>query len=425
MTVCPSCRVNTVDRRCEHEDHVCYDCCTTRPAVSTCRYHFGILGLLAQTARSAAGLGPPAPLQPSLPEPIPAAQLDVGDVGAPLGNAPPSPPVTDPSAVIPPAPTELSALAAIIAAALQQQQVALTTLQAQMAAMQAIVQPLPSPPLLPPSPPHPPLIPPPAAPLASNPIPSSPPPHRAAVLGGGALAESTNSLLRLLSAPVSIPADSREVRPQDISHIPPSLTHVASSPPARFNPLPTALIPAEVGSVQDNTQLLTKLITTFHKSTVKYSSLKDLDQSLEDWWVKASKSGTWTGPQLMSVANYRAFIGVTLGPNFPFSKILEYHRLFTVAVNDGEHDMFEPGGHFVAHLYLKAGFLESHKSSSSHFSRKGGKASDRSTETGTATGAAGSTGSRPRHPDSGKHPAGSCSKHPTSTTHTTAECRST
>jgi hypothetical protein len=185
------------------------------------------------------------------------------------------------------------------------------------------------------------------------------------------------------------------------------------------------MIPAVAGSVQDNTQLLTSLITTFHKTTVKYSSLKALDEGLEEWWVKASKSGTWTGPQLMSVANYRTFLVLQLGPHRPFSKILDYHRFFTAAVNDGEHDMFQTGGHYVPHLFFKAGLLESHKSSSSSYPpRAGGKPSARSNEAGAAAGAAANTSSRNRHPDSGKHPAGSCTNHPTSTTHTTAECRS-
>ena len=181
------------------------------------------------------------------------------------------------------------------------------------------------------------------------------------------------------------------------------------------------MIPAEAGSVQDNTQLLTSLITTFHKTSVKYASLKALDEGIEEWLVGSSKSGTWTNEQLLSLVRYRAYIA-SLGSQFPFAKVLHYHRLFTKAINDGEHDMFQPGGHHVTHLYIQAGLLEPQRSSSFHSSRgRGGKSS----ESGTgATNAAANTGSRPRHPDSGKYPAGSCTKHPTSTTHTTAECRS-
>jgi hypothetical protein len=184
------------------------------------------------------------------------------------------------------------------------------------------------------------------------------------------------------------------------------------------------MIPAEAGSIQDNTQLLTNLITTFHKREVKYASLKALDQGLEEWWEAAAKSGTWTGLQLMSLANYRAFLIQELGPVRPLAKILDYHRLWTKAVNSFEHDMFQPGGHYVPHLFLKAGLLEPVRQSAAFSSHKGGKQSTNTTEPGAVASSAATSGGRFRHPDSGKHPAGSCTKHPASTTHTTADCRS-
>lgn len=183
------------------------------------------------------------------------------------------------------------------------------------------------------------------------------------------------------------------------------------------------MIPVEAGSVQDYTQHLTRLMTTMHRTAAKYASLKALDQGLEEWWESESRHGTWTGLQLMSLANYRAFLIQELGPTRPLSKILEYHRLWTKAVYSFEHDMFQPGGHYVPHLFLKAGLLEPIKSSSSSSSsHRGGKQSTNTAEPGAAAGTA--AANLKRHPDSGKHPAGSCTKHPTSTTHTTAECRS-
>lgn len=186
MTNCPHCRVNLVDRHCGCEEPVCYDCCSTRPAVPTCAYHFSIMGLSAQTTRAAAGLGPQQPQQ-AVQAPLPPQ----GGV-APLPSLPPSSP--PPSG---PAPLDLPTLSALItasiAAALQPQQAALAALHAEVNEMRA-ARPLP------PSPPPPSLIPPPAA-LALGSVPSSPPAHRAAVLGG--MAVDVNSLLRILTSPES------------------------------------------------------------------------------------------------------------------------------------------------------------------------------------------------------------------------------
>ena len=320
-------------------------------------------------------------------------------------------------------------ITATVNAALQTQQAtqqaALATLQAEVAALRSARQPPPSSPAPSPRP---------AAVEGRHP-PPSPPPHRAVLAGDGA-SVAVNSLIQnlMLGARASEAKydddddEAREVRQQASTHAHPSTTapsHTppAPTPPARFNPLPAAMIPAEAGSVQDNTQLLTNLITTFHKKEVKYASLKALDQGLEEWWESVSKSGTWTGRQLMSLVNYRTFLILELGPLHPLSKILDYHRLWTKAVNSGEHDMFQIGGHYVPHLFLKAGLLTVPKAPASFASaRKGGRPST-STEPGAATGAAASTAGRPRHPDSGKYPAGSCTKHPSSTTPTTAECR--
>jgi hypothetical protein len=436
MTQCPCCSVNLVDRRCGHEEPVCYDCCSTRATIRTCRYHFDLMGSSTQTVRSAAGLGPPFPGPPVLQllASAPQGGGGSGSSSSPIPGSSLPASAVPPSGSLPSAPLDLASLTAMMTASIT---AALQPVQAELASLRAGA-PAPL------SPPVPPLIPPPAAGLLPVPPPSpaqgagpvppppppppSPPPHRAALLG--ALSDSNSTLadlIRLLTSPDYnvAPSDVREVRPQSNTHVPllPPLSLQSSlaapTPPARFNPLPAEMIPRAAGSAEDNTQLLTSLITTFHKTTVKYNTLKALDEGLEDWWVKASKSGTWTGTQLMSVANYRAFLVHELGPTRPLSKVLEYHRLFTAAVNEGDHDMFQTGGHYIPHLYLKAGLLEPLKSASAfHPPRKGGKSAV-SDEPGTATG----TVIRKRHPDSGKHPAGSCANHPTSTTHTTAECK--
>jgi hypothetical protein len=373
------------------------------------------MGLSAQTARVAAGLGPLLAQQapPQLPPPA-------GD-GAPPHDAADAPPLSPP----PPPLIDLTAMTSLITAtviaALQPQQAAMAALQAQMAELQSSRPPPPPSPAAPPRPAS-----------ANRPAPSSPPPHRAVFAGEGA-AVAVNSLIQnLMLGPHAADAkyddddEVREVRPQASTHTLPSThapSHTAPPPSARFNPLPAAMIPTEAGSVQDNTQLLTSLITTFHKREVKYATLKALDQGLEEWWESVSKSDTWSGRQLMSLANYRAFLIQELGPAYPLPKILEYHRLWTKAVNAGEVDMFGPGGHYVPHLFLKAGLLTAPKPSST-FNRKGGTQSPPSSEPGAA-GSAAPTGTRFRHPDSGKHPAGSCTKHPWSTTHSTAECKAT
>ena len=424
MTNCPHCAVDVVDRRCGHEEQVCYNCCSTRTAVRTCAYHFSKMGLPAQATRSGAGLGPLLPEQTEPPSPPPPSL------------PPPGPAHVDPPAA---AAVDLSALSALIqasiAAALQPQQAALAALHAEVAELRAATARPP-----PPSPPTPPLIPPPAAPV-SAPAPSSPPPHRAAVLhlgGAAAATDSVNALIRMLAEPTSVLGDeeSREVRPQAATHTlppppPPSslpLPHPAtattSTPPVRFNPLPATMIPVEAGSVQDHTQHLIRLFTTYQRTAAKYASLKALDEHLEEWWEAVSKGGAWTGVQLMSLANYRAFLIQDLGPTRPLSKILAYHKYWSKAVYTFEHDMFQPGGHYVPHLFLKAGLLEPVKSSSSSSSsHKGGK-QPTTPPTPAEPGAAAGSAAAKRHPDSGKYPAGSCTKHPTSTTHTTADCRS-
>ncbi len=423
MTRCTSCTVNTIDRYCSHEEPVCFDCCSTRPAIPTCPFHFHSMGVTAQAARAAAGLGPVVAQPPAGPladvqpassaavQPPPSAAVQpLPPVAAALQNLPVDPPMPPSGPQGPPqAPFDMNTLRSLITESIN---AVVRPLQAEMAALRAHQNAAPPssspvPPLLPP-----PLNAPPPLPPVLDPHPPSPPPHRAAVLGGGSLADSANSLLRLFSGPDPIPSDVHEVRPQ----APPT---PVSSPPPRFNPLPAAMVPAAVGSAQDNAQLLTSLLTTFHKTSVKYSSLKALDQGLEEWWVKSSKSGTWTGPQLMSLANYRAFIQ-QLGTLHSHAKVLEYHRLFTLAINEGEHDMFQHGGHYVPHLHLKAGLLEAPQRSTSSSHRRGGKAPD--SETPTA-GSPARSGGRPRNPLSGTHPAGSCTNHPTSTSHTTAECK--
>jgi hypothetical protein len=185
------------------------------------------------------------------------------------------------------------------------------------------------------------------------------------------------------------------------------------------------MTPVEVGSAEDNVQLLTNLVTTFRKKEVKYASLKALDQGLEEWWETVSDAGVWTGSQLKSLVEYRTFLINDLGPTCPLSKILEYHRLWSKAVSERRHDMFQVGGYYVPHLFIKAGLLQVARSSgSSPFHHKGGGKRDTATEPGAATSTADTvTPDRKRHPDSGKHAAGSCTKHPWSTTHTTAECR--
>jgi hypothetical protein len=400
---------------CGLEEHWCYDCCTTRPAPHrTCTHHFHLMGLSAQAARVAAGLGPLPAQQapPQLPLPAEDGALPHDEADA-QPHSPTPPPLIDLTAIS-------SLITAAVTAALQPQQAAMASLQAQMAELQSSRPPPPLPPAAPSRPAS-----------ANRSAPSSPPPHRAVLAGEGA-AVAVNSLIQnLMLGPHSGDAkyddddDVKEVRPQASTHPLPS-THAPSRtappPSARFNPLPAAMIPTEAGSVEDNTQLLTSLITTFRKREVKYASLKALDQGLEEWWESVSKSGTWSGRQLMSLANYRAFLIQELGPVYPHSKILEYHRLWTKAVNEGEVDMFRPDGLCVPHLFLKAGLLTVPKPSSTfNHARNIGKQSSTASEPGAAVPTP--TGTRFRHPDSGKHPAGSCTKHPTSTTHTTAECK--
>ena len=304
---CPRCSVQRLDRRCQHEEPVCFDCCSTSPTVRTCAAHFASMGMSAQTARAEAALGPlqaPQADSPPLPQPPPGAQQAAED--AVLVLSPPLPPSG--SATLDLAATT-ALIAASVSAALSKQRAEfavalaadLSTQRAELAvaraadlaafqaSQQAAIDALradfaralaPAPPA-PASPRPPPLIHPPP-PSAPAPAPSSPHPHRAAVLGGQA-EESLHGLLHSLAHPelVSAPTDasSREVRPQANTHPAPSAPHVGSSAPTPLNPLPASMVPTEVGSVQHNTQLLANLITTFHRKEQRYSSLRALPLS--------------------------------------------------------------------------------------------------------------------------------------------------
>lgn len=293
--------------------------------------------------------------------------------------------------------TQITSLLAPLQTQLASQQASLALIPslqqelAQLRAEQAAAASVP-PPLVHPVLPH--------VPLPQSPrLPPAEPAHRAAALGAPG---NSQAIIDALINDVVAPGGN-EVSPQ---HARSNYAHPTPSP-ARVNPLPEAFIPATIGSAQDNAQVLTQLLTTFHKKDVKYPTIHALDTALEEWAESAVAQG-WSSAKLLSLFQYRNLLTKDL-KDTPLPKVLDYHRLWTKAVNNGTHDMFAAEGHIYMPALLKSGVLAYQSTSSS--SGKFGKKQD------SPTGAA-----KPKD-KIGSHPAGSCTKHPASTTHTTAECR--
>jgi hypothetical protein len=174
-------------------------------------------------------------------------------------------------------------------------------------------------------------------------------------------------------------------------------------------------MPPAAGTEQTATQQLAAIFTALSKEggKVKYTTLEQLDEALDDWAADAVKACR-TAQQVESIRAYQRL----LTKQFPSSddmslkQILEYHRLWCKAVHGGRIDMFAPGAEmnhdvlYAATHPLRLSAQRSTPPSSRAAAGKPKAASDKAKKpTVTA-----------------KYPAGSCTHHPTSTSHTTAEC---
>jgi hypothetical protein len=244
------------------------------------------------------------------------------------------------------------------------------------------------------------LLPPPPQSLSASPIPA---PHRVGALG--AAPDAASAMAALINQAINGGDDQSEVRAQNLTHA------AISASTSRPSPLPAAFIPSTTGSAQHNAQLLTDLLTTFHKRDVKFANIAALNTALQEWWDLAV-AARWSPQQLNSLHQYWHFVVHTLS-KWPEARVFAYHKEWVKAVHTKTLDMFSPNGHLYLPALITAELALTAPPSSSHTGKAGKK-----TDTSAGKAAKESAASK-----AGKHPAGACTNHPLSTTHTTAECR--
>ena len=447
MVLCTVCTVNRMDQLCGNAARACFYCCTTRDDIDTCPYHFSIMGNTQRAARLLSGkvhphiladaadeeikaddddndntAAVPAPpnVLAAVATPPPGPQRDVVAPAAAAAHAVPNAPIIlAPAAAQPPPVYDTAALAASVhalTAMVQQLMQAEAARQAQAAAALALAPAAPAAPApavsLPSAVPLPfiPLPPPAAAAVPDAPaLLSPPPPHRAAVLDRAAV--SSHSDIAALVNRFSALPDSDD---EDTTVPPQQHTRATHTPqPAAAGVLPDAFVPAPVGSEHTPAQQLAAIFNALHKQggKVKYASIEELNEALDDWAAGFLKSGR-SAQQVESVRTYQRLLvqRFAISDGMPLKQVLEYHRLWCKRVADGTIDMFAPGAalnHDIFHEATHPLRLIRQGSTSSPSSSKDGRSK--------------STADKAKKPTA-KHPAGSCTNHPLSTTHTTAEC---
>jgi hypothetical protein len=360
---------------------------------------------------------------------------------------PPSPSGSPPPGGLPPSPSAISAPQREAPAGAAAEPLTLASLAASLANVTSLVQqllqaqPVPAaaagagqaagapasspsvPPASPPSvPPAPPNVAPvlPYVPFSASPpvMPAliSPPPHRAAVLDRAAVA-SQGEIAALVNR-FSALRDDGDSDAEDMT-VPtqPHTRTTLTSPPAAAGILPQAFVPPPIGAEQSPTQQLAAIFNALNKQggKVKYSTIEELDEALDDWAADALKSGR-TAQQVESIRAYQRLLTkqFAISDRMPLKQVLEYHRLWCKAVHAGTIDLFSQGAAMNHDIYYAVTHplrltAQGSVSSSSQAKDNKFKASDKAASDKVA---------KPK----AKHAPGSCTHHPTSTSHTTAEC---
>ena len=451
MVLCATCRVNSIDRHCTNTPRSCYQCCTSHDDIITWPPHYHQMGVSDAAARLASGRVHPnvaEDAQAGLQDGEQSPSSEVAPHSVPPSNAgPPSSANAAPqpgnmqgasgSGSVPPAVAQspsidaqlspihpsVAALRAVMEADKAEAEVRLTALQAQLTAQAtaterilALLQAQQSVAASPAQEAH---LPSPARPSAAAPGPS-PPPHRRAVLDNtvaptasrAEVAELVNRFSAL--ADEDSDDDAHEVTPQTHSH---TRAKLAAKPPAI---LPAAFVPTPSGSEQSAQQQLAAIVNGLSRQggKVKYSSVAELDEALEDWVADSIKAG-WTLAQVESIRAYQRFLisGFAVSERRPLKEVLEYHRKWCKAVHAGTIDMFAHGAELNHTILYEVSHPRQY--GGGHTSGSGTLKTSKLKESAAAA-KAGATGG---HPAAGKHPPGSCTNHPASTTHTTAECK--
>jgi hypothetical protein len=180
--------------------------------------------------------------------------------------------------------------------------------------------------------------------------------------------------------------------------------------------LPQAFIPAPAGTEHSPAQQLAAIFSAFGKQggKVKFASIKELDEALNDWATDAVKAGE-SAQHVEAIRRHQRLLIVrfTVSERMPLAQVLEYHRLWCKGVHAGTIDMLaKPHNSFNVNWDI----LDEVKSPL-HFGTQGSSSSPRAQDNGRSN-----KGDKAKKPTAAKHPAGSCTHHPTSTSHTTAEC---
>jgi hypothetical protein len=436
MVHCASCTVNNVDRLCTNTPRSCYQCCTSHADIHTCPAHYQQMGVSDAVARLASGLVHaniiedaaagllPAPLvaplrgDPPLADGAVQPQADPEPPSAPVAPVLPVPgPPPNPRGEVASALVDVAVSAVDVAASVAVLKASMAAMQssfiASLAAMQSSFEatlnsrlpPLAAASAMPSS----------VAPRRL-PLPSAVP-HRAAVL------DRTVALPRaaaaLLTNPFDALAGGGDDEYDEDAHEVDSHSHTRGVQARPVDLLPAAFVPTSSGTVQNAQQQLAAIVNglTKQSSKVKYATIGELDEALDDWANDSAKSGTWTIAQVESVRAYQRLLVVrfSVSEHRPLKDVLEYHRRWCKAVHAGTIDMFAAGAALNHDILYEVTHPLQLGAVSVQPAVKTGKSRD--------TAAPARAGKAAGSPAVAQHPAGSCAKHPTSTTHTTAECR--
>jgi hypothetical protein len=425
MVLCATCQISTIDRHCTNTPRSCYECCTSHADILTCPFHYQQMGNSNAAARLAAGrvhasIAEDAEAgQPFAPPPAPPG----GELAAPSsalqGQPALDPPAADPDPVIAvPAPLVIAppsrALGSVaasvvdVAASVVEVAASVAEIRTALAALTAMIRSQAAPAVAP--------VPAvrPTEPLRAPSIPL--PPHQAAVLDRAAAA-SRGEVAQLVNRFSALADDDNS---DDEAHQVHQHSHTHGAQPSPTTLLPAAFVPTPSGTAQSAQQQLAAIVSGLSKqgSKVKYATIGELDEALDDWATDSLKAG-WTAAQVESIRAYQRLVtaGFYTSERRPLKEVLDYHRKWCKAVHAGTIDMFAAG----AELNLAILYEVSHPRqyggapAAAASAVRTGKSKD-AAPTVRAGAASGSSASA-------KYPAGSCTKHPASTSHTTAECK--
>jgi hypothetical protein len=367
-------------------------------------YHFNQLGAIDRALRLATDI-----VTQQVRQQAAAAAIQP----APPADAPIAPPAAHPhpaQVAQPPPATELTAVLTSLSAQLGSLTTIVQAQAVELAAIKAAQLAATLPALLPPPPAAllhalPPAVQPPAPAAQSSPppMPASVPIHRQR-----ALAASPAALSNLFDA-LEVDSDDDVKEDKEVSaHSTQPATALALTSTDIF---PPSLAPPPLGSGEDGTQQLARLLSSFQKTTVKYHTLAELAEAIDDWYAAASKA-QWPPSKLKAIYQYRHFVIDTIGRQSTLAHAVKYHTLFAKAVQALDHDLFAPRGYFDAVSYVSVFPNSDAKSTSPSASadRKKGKKGKKAT-----------AGAAPAE-KAKVFPAGSCINHLTSTTHDTSMC---